>query len=187
MPLREPAQALVLLSGGLDSIACAHFLRRSSFSVRGIFIDHGQAAARREKAACAALAAHLQIPCEVCTLSNPRRLGTGELIGRNSMLIFSALFLSQFDADLVAIGIHSGVPYFDCSEVFVASAGRLLSEMTDGRVSLIAPFMTWTKKDVFDYFVSAELPLELTYSCENGSDPVCGTCASCRDRKALGC
>lgn len=187
MASRQHPQATVLLSGGLDSVACAHFLQQRGLEVRGLFIDYGQVAVRREAAASAALAEHLAIPLEGCTLSNPVRRGAGELPGRNAMLIFNALFLTQAETDLLALGLHAGVPYFDCSETFVASASRLLLELTDGRVSLLAPFITWTKKDVFDYFRTTGLPLALTYSCESGTDPVCGTCASCRDRKALGC
>ncbi len=187
MASRQRVQATVLLSGGLDSTACAHFLQQRGSRLRGLFIDHGQAAAGREAAASAALAERLAIPLETCTLSNSCRLGAGELLGRNAMLIFNALFLIRGATDLLALGLHAGVPYFDCSKAFVESAARLLSELTDGRVSLIAPFIAWTKKDVFDYFLTTGLPLALTYSCESGTDPVCGTCASCRDRKALGC
>jgi 7-cyano-7-deazaguanine synthase len=180
-------QVTVLLSGGVDSIACAHFLQRRGLIVRGLFIDYGQAAARREAVASAALAEQLAIPLQDCTLLNARRRGAGELLGRNAMLIFSALFLTQGVSDLLALGVHAGLRYFDCSEAFIASADRLVGELTDRRVSLVAPFIAWSKKDVFDYFMSAGLPLALTYSCENGTDPVCGECASCRDRKAMLC
>lgn len=187
MALRHSTLATVLFSGGLDSTACAHFLQTRGLRLRGLFIDHGQAAARHEAASSAALAERLGIPLETCVLSNPCLLTAGELTGRNAMLVFNALFLTQGKADILALGIHAGVPYFDCSEAFFVTAGRLLGELTDGRVSLLAPFITWTKKDVYDYFLTTGLPIALTYSCEAGSDPVCGTCASCRDRRALGC
>src|ERR1700735_1621711 len=100
MPSSQHTQATVLLSGGLDSIACAYFLQQRGLKVRGLFINHGQAAARREAAASAALAERLAIPIESCTLSNAHHLGVGELLGRNAMLIFSALFLTQGVSDL---------------------------------------------------------------------------------------
>jgi 7-cyano-7-deazaguanine synthase len=181
------AEATVLLSGGLDSSACAHFLLRRGLRVRGLFINHGQAAARHEEAASAALAKQLAVPIEVYALTGSRALSVGELVGRNAMLIFNALFLTKAASDLLAIGVHAGTPYYDCSSAFVAAAARLVSELTDGRVILLAPFLEWSKKDIFDYFVAAGLPIELTYSCEAGTDPACGICASCRDRKALGC
>ena len=70
-------------------------------------------------AASAALAERLAIPLETCTLSNSCRLGAGELLGRNAMLIFNALFLIRGATDLLALGLHAGVPYFDCSKAFV--------------------------------------------------------------------
>ena len=153
--------------------------------MRGLFIDHGQAAARSEAFALAALAPHLGIEVDRFQLSGPESLGAGELVGRNAMLIFSSLFLTRARPGLIAIGLHAGTPYFDCSDAFFASASKLVADHTDGRVSLIAPFLDWSKKDVFDYFRDANLPVDLTYSCEAGTDPVCGSCASCRDRRAL--
>jgi 7-cyano-7-deazaguanine synthase len=180
-------QATVLMSGGLDSSACAHFITGRGTEVRGLFIDYGQAAARLESNASAAMADFLSIPLDVCVISSNHSFGAGELIGRNAMLIFSALFFTRGRSDLLAIGIHAGTAYYDCSDPFFASASRLVSEITDGKTSLIAPFLDWTKHDVFSYFCDAGLPLELSYSCQKGTDPVCGRCASCLDREAMRC
>ena len=109
------------------------------------------------------------------------------MLGRNSFLISAALFLTGGQAGLLGVGVHAGTSYYDCSEAFVACIGKLVAEQTDGRVSVVAPFVTWTKKDVYDYFVYSGLPIAATYSCESGTQPECGACASCRDRKALGC
>jgi 7-cyano-7-deazaguanine synthase len=134
-----------------------------------------------------ALADHLGIGIRKARLSDSSPFGPGELLGRNAFLIFTALLLTGGRSGLLGLGLHAGTLYFDCSEAFVAAIGHFVSEHTDGRVSVIAPFVTWTKKDVYDYFVSAGLPIDATYSCEAGVKPVCGVCASCRDRQALGC
>jgi 7-cyano-7-deazaguanine synthase len=177
--------ATVLVSGGIDSTACVRFLQQQGTEVQGVFVDYGQAAAKREAAAIAALGPRLGIRTETLRVTGAKKFGAGELAGRNAMLIFSALFVTRAHPALLAIGIHAGTPYFDCSGAFLNSAARLVSEQADGKVSLIAPFVEWSKKDVFDFFLSQRLPLDLTYSCENGADPPCGTCASCRDRRAL--
>lgn len=180
-------QATVLMSGGLDSTACAHFLIRNGVRVRGLFIGHGQAAAQRETVASRAIAEFLSIPLDVRQLSGGTSFGAGEIIGRNAMLIFSALFTTQGHSNLLALGVHAGTPYFDCSEAFFSLAARLVHEITDGKTSLVTPFLSWTKQDVFAYFCKAGLPFDLTYSCELGSYPTCGRCASCLDREALKC
>lgn len=179
--------ATVLMSGGIDSAACAHLLRSQGLAVGGLFIDYGQAAAEREARAVSSLAEYLGIAVRKIGLSGSPSSGPGEIVGRNAFLIFTALLQTRGRSNLLALGLHAGTPYYDCSETFVASVNRLVAEHTDGRVSVVAPFITWTKKDVYDYFVSARLPLEITYSCEAGTEPTCGACASCRDREALRC
>jgi 7-cyano-7-deazaguanine synthase len=179
--------ATVLMSGGIDSAACAHFLGSRGMSVDALFIDHGQAAVEREAKAVLALASHLGISVRKARLIGPRSFGTGELTGRNAFLIFTALLLNGGRPGLLGLGLHAGTPYYDCSEAFVAATSQLVAEQTDGRVWIVAPFVTWTKKDVYEYYVSAGLPIHATYSCEAGTEPTCGVCASCRDRRALGC
>lgn len=175
------------MSGGIDSAACAHHLRSQGLAVEGLFIDHGQAAASREAKAVKSLSDHLGISTRNVSLQGMQSSGPGELLGRNAFLIFTALFLTGGRPGLLALGLHAATPYYDCSEGFVAAAGKLVAEHTDGQVSLVAPFVTWTKKDVYDYFVSTGLPIIATYSCEAGTEPPCGICASCRDREALRC
>lgn len=175
------------MSGGMDSAACAFHLRAQGLVVEGLFVDHGQAAAIQEARAVSAIAAQLDIPLRKISVGGMHATGVGELTGRNAFLIFTALLATQAKPGLLGLGLHAGTPYYDCSETFVAAIGRMVAEHTDGKVSVIVPFLTWAKKDVHDYFVSTGLSLSLTYSCEAGTDPVCGRCASCNDRKALRC
>lgn len=180
-------RAIILMSGGIDSAACAYHMKEQGFNVEGVFIDFGQAAAAQEISAVEAMTHHLGMGLRKIAFDQPERRGAGELLGRNALLVFCALFFDKGAGDLLALGLHAGTPYFDSSEVFINTIGRLVAEHTDGRTNVVAPFITWTKRDVFDYAISAGLPLALTYSCEIGTSPPCGTCLSCRDRKALGC
>jgi 7-cyano-7-deazaguanine synthase len=179
--------AAILMSGGLDSLACAHFLKHCGKSIKGVFVDYGQAAAKHEANAVQLVTAHLEAPLSIYRITGGTGFSKGELIGRNAFLIFATLFLSRCRSRLLALGIHAGTPYFDCSPAFFASMERLVAEHTDGAVTLVAPFLHWTKREVFDYFLSQRLPLSLTYSCEAGLSPPCGMCESCLDRRALGC
>ena len=175
------------MSGGIDSTACAHLLAQQGEDVDGIFIDYGQPAAKVEERAVTAITTRLGIHLAIWRVSTPEPFTAGELIGRNAFLIFAALFLTRARPGMLAMGVHSGTRYYDCSEPFVAALARLVAEHTDGRVSFVAPFANWSKRDIYEYFVGAGLPIDLTYSCEVGSEPACGKCTSCRDRKVLGC
>jgi 7-cyano-7-deazaguanine synthase len=180
--------AVVLLSGGIDSFACAHFLRRNNFIPSAIFVDYGQVAGKQELAASARISARLGIKRTIVRLrARPsEQFNAGEIPGRNlALLSIAALF--AHGAGVVALGIHSGTRYFDCSRSFADQADRLIAECTDGTMALFAPFLHWRKEDIIAYARSEGLDLSLTYSCEVGTMPPCGACSSCRDREALSC
>lgn len=180
-------KTVMLLSGGLDSSACAHLLFQKGFSLEAVFIDYGQAAVGMEAKAATAIANHLSISMSRYSVVGAKPYSIGELTGRNAFLISAALFLTSIQSGIVAIGLHAGTSYYDCSEHFVNSMANLVSEQTNGQVSLLAPFIDWGKQDIFDYFTTSGLPLNLTYSCEAGTEPPCGVCSSCKDRMALEC
>ena len=179
--------ATVLMSGGIDSAACAWLLRGQGMNVQGVFLDYGQAAAEPERRAAVSLAGRLSMRLDTFKIGVGQRLGAGEIPYRNAFLIFTALFLLRQQAGLVAIGVHAGTPYFDCSPPFVASIATLVAEHSEGRVTVVAPFLNWSKRDITTYCRQEGVPIQLTYSCEAGLEPPCGRCLSCRDRIALGC
>jgi 7-cyano-7-deazaguanine synthase len=180
-------EAAVLLSGGIDSAACAHLLKGQGYSVRGVFIDFGQAAVEQERKAVSELAMALGIEVGTITTRSDAGFGSGELIGRNAFLVLAAIFLARTHRGLLALGIHAGTPYFDCSPLFLSRIKQLAAEHTSGELVVVAPFIDWEKPQIFEYFKQSGLPLAATYSCESGTMPPCGSCASCRDREALGC
>ena len=179
--------ATVLMSGGIDSTACAHHLLRQSYVVDAVFIDYNQAARQKEFLAAKSIASILDIPFRSLSIDGIAPSGPGELLGRNALLLFLTLFAIRLQSRLLAIGVHAGTPYYDCSSSFLDTMARTIQEHTDGRVSVIAPFLTWSKSDIYSYFLSSALPVKHTYSCEAGTEPPCGLCASCRDRRMLGC
>jgi 7-cyano-7-deazaguanine synthase len=182
------ANAAVLTSGGIDSTACGHFLKTQDNAGRCVFIEYGQAAATRERTAVtAAIAKFLQVPLSAHRSVAASTFPPGELGTRNAFLITAGLFLDQISSGLLAIGIHAGTLYYDCSAAFFELMSRLVSEHTDGAVRLIAALLNWRKREVFDYFADAGLRSDLTYSCEAGTDPICRRCASCWDRQAIKC
>lgn len=55
-------EALVLLSGGIDSAACVAFYRRLGNDVAAVFVDYGQPVREQEERSAG---------CHRCTLSGP--------------------------------------------------------------------------------------------------------------------
>lgn len=178
--------AVVLMSGGIDSMACAHFLRKDArVKVAGLFVDFGQAARLQESRAVSAIAARMKLALTSARIASKRRYASGEIVGRNLFLTSAALLLSDPTPDIIATGIHGGTPYYDCSSRFVDRLRQLMEEETNGTSTITAPFLEWSKGDVVAYCRKHRLPLDLTYSCESGRRRPCGTCLSCLDRKAL--
>lgn len=184
---KKLGSALVLLSGGIDSTACTHFLMSQNYQVSAFHISYGQPATMIEKNCSEDIARYFKIPLRTCQVQAVTRLADGEIQGRNAFLIFTALALAEQTQGIIAIGIHSGTNYYDCSGSFFKKISTLVAESTDGKVSLLAPFIEWTKTDIFKYCEQHNLPINLTYSCESGTSTPCGTCLSCKDRKGLEC
>ncbi len=183
-PLKPSAEkiATVLLSGGIDSAACTHLLASQGFSVSGLFIDYGQAARRLEEASAEKIADYYKLDLTKCRLTSNVNFKSGEIIGRNAFLIFSALMFSDITKGIIALGIHAGTRYYDCSPEFYEIANSIVENYTSNEVKLFAPFLSWTKGDILSYCKRNKMPFDLTYSCENGSNPPCGVCDSCKDR-----
>ena len=94
--------------------------------------------------------------------------------------------IAEFPAALgmIAIGIHAGTDYSDCTADFIASMQRVADTYYDGRVQIVAPFLRWTKRDIWQY-AQDRIPLSHTYSCERGLAQPCGGCLSCLDLESL--
>lgn len=187
MKRRKYKASIVLLSGGIDSTACTHFLINQGFSVTGFFVDYGQLSRRYEEASAREVCNFYGIELKTCLISSDVFFKTGEIVGRNASLIFLALMFSGLKQGIISLGVHSGIPYYDCSLEFFNQANSMIQNYSSGKIILFAPFLDWTKSDIIRYCKENNIPLNLTYSCERGAQPPCGKCDSCRDRNQLIC
>lgn len=177
--------ATVLLSGGIDSACCVHFLKSRGFSVSGLYVDFNQASAAIEWQKVCEAGEFFRIEVAKISCKSESIFGAGELTGRNGFLVFAGMLLGKCDAGLIVLGLHSGTPYFDSSAKFVEMLEPLVRECSSGKLELHTPFISWSKADVYKYFNSTGIPKDMTYSCEAGSQIPCGSCQSCQDRRLL--
>ena len=153
-------RTVVLLSGGVDSAALVRYYLDQRFHMTGLFIDYGQLAMANEERAATSVASHFGITLDKARFEANQRFGPGEIRGRNAFLAVSALLVYPKLTGIVALGIHSGVSYYDCSESFAKTMDTILSEYTDGSVRFDAPFLKWDKAMVFAYCRSTNVPLD---------------------------
>lgn len=182
---RQRSTVDVLVSGGIDSAALLAFYLRQKFRVRGHFVDFGQPASRREAAAARSVCGHFGVTLSTVGLRSRSTYSAGEIPGRNAFLVLTAVMTARPAAHQVAIGIHDGTPYYDCGPGFVHDLQAVLDGYAGGAVRLAAPFLTWTKQQIWEFCQFAAVPVALTYSCERGQARPCGKCSSCKDRRGL--
>jgi 7-cyano-7-deazaguanine synthase len=178
-------ETLVLLSGGIDSAACVAFYRQLGHSVSGLFVDYGQPVSAREEKSAFDIAAHYEIPLKKIHCAGPATNYAGEISGRNALLVFAAMLFQPIQKGIVALGIHRGTTYYDCSESFATDLNRIINGYSNGRVALGTPFLKWDKQLIYKFTADTNVPVNLTWSCEIGPKMPCGRCLSCGDRKEL--
>lgn len=176
-------KAVVLLSGGVDSALLIALLHKRNWNLEALWVDYGQPARDSEEVASAAVAAHYGVPW---SSTEAPSWGTypGEIPHRNDVLM--ALAAALFPKQCIALGIHSGTPYADCSPPWVEAWNRLLAVQEPSHSGLQTPLLHLEKGEVYALANLEDVPTSLTYSCETGNSP-CGTCRSCHDRKDSRC
>lgn len=181
MPDRRPP--CLLLSGGVDSALAGRLLLDAGTTPTALFVDYGQPAARAEARASRALARHLGLVHRKLRLHGLSVPARGEIGGRNDLLV--AIAQAVAPGGDVALGVHAGTGYRDCSPQHQAAWQALLDVQHDGQVRLLTPLLHLSKGQILRLAVQAGLPLTQTHSCET-SDVPCGDCSSCRDRADAG-
>lgn len=106
---------------------------------------------------------------------------------RNGLFLASAASIALSNGcNVIYYGPHAddaaGNAYPDCSSVFNDAMAKAIYEGSGQQVSIEAPFVNMTKKDIVKLGLELKVPYELTWSCYEGGDKPCGICGTCRDR-----
>ena len=199
--------AVVLLSGGMDSMVCAGIAREQGYSVVALTIDYGQRH-RVELEAARAIAArlaerHIMLPLDLRAFGGSAltseidvpKDGSGEGIpvtyvpARNTIFLSLALGLAEASgARDIFIGVnaldYSGYP--DCRPEFIAEFQKLADLATKAGVegqgfTLHAPLQHMSKAEIAREAKRLGLDAALSHSCY---DPLpdgrhCGHCDAC--------
>ena len=202
--------AVVLLSGGLDSMVCAALAREAGFGVVALTIDYGQRH-RVELESAHTIASrladrHVVLPLDLRAFGGSAL--TSEIAvpkdgvqpgipvtyvpARNTIFLSLALGLAEAsEARDIFIGVnaldYSGYP--DCRPEFVAEFERLANLATRAGVegegfTIHAPLLNLTKADIAREAERLGLDAGLSHSCYDPSPDgrACGRCDACRLR-----
>ena len=209
--MNAPVQAVVLLSGGLDSCVAA---AEAALAVGGrsalgfLHVRYGQRTAGRELAAFERIADHFGVSCRLVadaghlavvggsSLTAPELPAGGRseepvpstyVPFRNANLIAIAVSWAEAaGARSVYLGAHErGCPYPDCRAAFFEAFERAVEAGTrpDTAISIETPLLALDKPGIVRRGLELGAPLHLTWSCYVGTEIPCGECRSCELRQ----
>ena len=204
---RGKKQAVVLLSGGLDSATTLYEALAKGYRCRCLIFDYGQRhkkelhCARRvaESAGCDVDMIKIRMPWQGSSLLDhsqklPRcrakissEIPSTYVPSRNIMFLsFAASFAEAIGARDIFIGAnaldYSGYP--DCRPEFYTAFQKALDTGTKTgvekrRIKIHTPLIRKTKAQIVRRGIKLGVPYEFTWSCYAGRRRPCGTCDSC--------
>lgn len=206
-------KAIVLLSGGMDSAVSLWWAKKKGWQCTALAFDYGQRHNRELKSARRlARLAHVpfemvkfKLPWSGSSLTNARcalpsrpiqhmraAIPSTYVPGRNTLFLSFAMSLAdQTEAENIVIGAnaidYSGYP--DCRGPYLksfertATLGSRWGTEKRRKISIKAPLLHLTKKQIVELGRKLNVPLEITWSCYKGGRVPCGRCDSCRLRE----
>jgi hypothetical protein len=80
------------------------------------------------------------------------------------VIVILAAFHARDFLGTLAIGIHAGTGYEDCSPEFLLHMRQMMKTVSAGRIEIEAPLLDWLKHGIFDEAHRLNVRLKLTYS-----------------------
>ena len=202
------SKAIVLLSGGMDSLVCAGIAHQAGHELHFLHMDYGQKTSRRERKSFDDIADFYKIPQnhrKVIDMNFLRQIGgsslTDESISvknyqgdsnvipdsyvpfRNTIILSLAVSWAEvMNATILYIGAnHEDSPgYPDCRPSFYEAFNKVIQEGTKATdIKVVTPVISMKKKEIVLQGNNLKVPFELSWSCYQSSTKACGKCDSC--------
>jgi 7-cyano-7-deazaguanine synthase len=199
---------VVLLSGGMDSVAAFYEAMSQHKVVAAISFDYGAKHNHKELPFASYHCRKFNIEHRVITLSFVGELFKSDLLKsggaipdghyeeqtmkstvvpfRNGiMLAIAAGFAESKGASGLVIAAHAGdhTIYPDCREDFMKSMAAAIQLGTYAGIKLLRPFISMTKADIAGRGQALGVDFSHTWSCYKGGTLHCGTCGTCVERR----
>ena len=199
-------KAIVLVSGGMDSLVTAGIAQKECEEICFLHLNYGQKTELKEAEVFEKIAKHFK-PKEVLNVdvSYLQQIGGSSLTDddipvkdfsgeggvpdsyvpfRNAHLITIATSWAEIiGAEKIYIGAveedSSGYP--DCRESFYKSFEQAIDLGTkdETKIRIITPIIHKRKAEIIKLGKEMQIPLELSWSCYKNNELACGVCDSC--------
>jgi 7-cyano-7-deazaguanine synthase len=201
-------RAIVLLSGGMDSLVCAGEALARHRHVSFLHLNYGQKTSERERRAFNEIADYYNVPeadRKIIDMTFLKQIGGSSLTDekitvksyqgdsleipdsyvpfRNSIILALAVSWAEaVGAKLLYIGAnHEDSPgYPDCRPTYYQAFNQLIKEGTKaGDIVIETPVINLKKRDIVLRGRELGVPFELSWSCYKNTLKACGVCDSC--------
>lgn len=196
-------KAIILLSGGPDSVSLAYWAKEQGYTLHGLYLDHGHKYSTYELSSAEEIANQLDMPLETVSLAGiipvfNFRSATGgsdpdEYIPNGTAIVTSiaTAFGIQYGINKCFMAIHSEDIILgpEMSRQFLDSVESNVdivnpSESGQKSFEILTPFISKTKSDILNIGNKLNVPFEKTWSCiASENNRHCGLCAACRARQ----
>jgi 7-cyano-7-deazaguanine synthase len=201
-------KAIVLVSGGMDSLICASIAVKEFKEVSFLHMNYGQKTSIRERKSFDAIADHYEIPMarrKVIDMTFLQQIGGSSLTDesitvkryqgdstaipdsyvpfRNSIILSLAVSWAEaIGATWLYIGANyeDSPGYPDCRPSYYDAFGQVIKVGTKaGDIQILTPVISMKKKEIVLKGKELQVPFALSWSCYKSSDKACGICDSC--------
>lgn len=208
MQAANELEAIVLLSGGMDSVTALYHAHAEGPVLTAVSFDYGSKHNAREISYAKWHCEKLGISHQVVKLDFFTQLFQSSLLNggdpipdghyaeanmkqtvvpfRNGiMLAIAAGIAENHGAGKLVIAAHSGdhAIYPDCRESFMQGMATAVAEGTYARVRIARPFIDLDKAAIAARGHALGVNFQQTYSCYKGGEIHCGTCGTCVERR----
>lgn len=201
-------KAIVLVSGGMDSLVCAGEAFSRNYQVSFLHMNYGQKTSVRERQSFDQIADFYKVPVsdrKIIDMTFLKQIGGSSLTDdkidvknfsgdsniipdsyvpfRNSIILSLAVSWAEaVGATKLFIGANfeDSPGYPDCRPSYYEAFNKVIKEGTKaGNIEILTPVINLKKKDIVKRGVELKVPFHLSWSCYKNTDKACGICDSC--------
>lgn len=201
-------KAIVLISGGMDSLVCAGEAFSKNYQVSFLHLNYGQKTSIRERQSFDQIADFYRVPMsdrKIIDMTFLKQIGGSSLTDdaisvknfsgdsniipdsyvpfRNSIILSLAVSWAEaVGATKLFIGANfeDSPGYPDCRPSYYEAFNKVIQEGTKaGNIQILTPVINLKKKDIVKRGLELKVPFHLSWSCYKNTDQACGICDSC--------